>query len=130
LNDKDGQIIPEVHTNNNDYQDVLMNDAVSHCFFVAGDIRNYTGGQLIGELSIIFMIDLTKFTSVTHRGDEEVINEVIVKLEDEPYSFVLERVEIGRSALGTITGDVENDNLQPFFIFAVSGSINYETENC
>lgn len=129
LNEKDGETLPEVF-NGKDYEDVLLNDAVSHCFFLLDENRQFESGRVTATLNIYFLLDLSVISSLTHRADEETLQDIIQLLELEPYGFVLTSFVTGLTALSAFGKDTTNDDLQPFFVVRFEGTIIYEPINC
>lgn len=116
--------IPKVYIGNNEYKDLLLNDKVNaHSFFMIDENSNYEG-FFTHDVSIVFMVDLGEVYAADRGADMKAVDEVCQLLREEPYSFQMEDVKFSPDI------DIEiTDNMRPFFMFQINGTMNYEL-NC
>lgn len=120
--------VPELYLNNGEYKEVFYNDEFSATSFFMADsvfLAN-TGGSgkrnYDPTLNIIFQLDLKQcYPSIAHRADEEAHREVILLLENMPYTYRVNQVVVGISEVYEdlrIT-QVNFDDMHPAHVFKV-----------
>ena len=142
-NNREDGVVPEVFTNNNDYQEVLMDDKFSATsFFLTPDTINWNDeGKLSADVSLIFQVNLKElYPSILHRADEEAHVEVINVLENSynvdsirgittGISNVYEdlRKKFGKSTL-LANEQSQYDDMEPFHVFKVDFNVLYSNK--
>jgi len=85
-NERGDEIIPEVNIGGNEYKEVKFDDTYKvGSYFVVDDINADDMNTAI--IRIVFWGDLSKLSAVTHRGDEEIRQDIVNILKKEPYGF-------------------------------------------
>lgn len=124
---------PEVYDANNEYKEVFFDDNFSATsFFLADNTLNSPDGHLYQtEISIIFQLRLNElYPAITHRADEEAHNEVLVKLENNPWSYTVSQVITGIPQVyeDLNVDKVRYDDMHPKHVFMVKMSIEYSQD--
>ena len=118
-NQKEGSLIPEVYTSNGDYTEVYFNDNYYATSFFLTDDNRVIGDGLSSTVSLIFQIQLDKiYSSVTHRADEEALNEITGYLIDNSRGFDLTNILTGIDNVysGLNLEMPTNTNMSNFFV--------------
>lgn len=128
-NDK---VVPEVYTGAKEYKEVLTNDLKSGISFFF-DSENHTSVnsfEMETELSVVFILNLSRLKGDETRRDSEVQTEVlaeVIKLKQ----FESLKLISGLQALKDFdTSKIKLSDMQPWHIFAITGKIKYNINNC
>tara|TARA_R110002124_G_scaffold283449_2_gene459505 strand:- start:25386 stop:25901 length:516 start_codon:yes stop_codon:yes gene_type:complete len=131
-NQKDNTLIPEVYTSNGNYEEVYFNDNYSATsFFLVDDNRSVEDISLTTNVSIIFQVKLDKlFPSVSHRADEEVVNQItkLINLNSKGFDLTGITQGIDNVYSGLNLDLPTNTDMSNFFV--VKFDMNLQYENC
>jgi len=127
-----GKFVPEIYTGEKNYKEVLTNDLKSgSVFFSDSSKHSFVNSQeMETDLSIIFILNLSKIKGDYTRKDVEVQHEVLVVLQALK-QFEITEITIGINALNEYDiSKIKLSDMQPWHIFAVTGKIKYNINNC
>jgi hypothetical protein len=128
-NEKNGIKIPEIYTSNGEYKNVFYNDNFdATSFFIIDENRDTETVNRV-DLSLIYQVDLTKIKpAITHRADEEVLNEISFYLKRNSYGFDLTNVKTGISNVysGLNLEMPKGDDISNRFVARFDLVTNYE----
>lgn len=130
---KDG-FYPEAYIGNNEYRDVYLNDTVNATiiFIKDGDSEvDEFGAYWTSNVKCVVMVNLKKvYPNITHRADTEAQIEIIKLLQkNKMFSITGTEEEIADIFQGFKIDKIATDNMHPFHIFSVLGSMKYKI-NC
>lgn len=87
---------PEVYVGNNEYNDVYFDDTLAvSSFFSVGEQTNVSKSNVVADVGLIFMINLSQIKPGTNRNDEEARVDVLKLVKAKPYGFTLSGIVIG-----------------------------------
>lgn len=126
--EKDGKTTPNRYVGNNEYEEIFLNDNLSgHFFFTENPTsKKNTSGLLETEVSIIFLVDLSKIKPSTERTDEEVRMEIEQLLWHKKEFEVFEIIR-GQKVLEDFDTDIFD--MQPYCFLKFKGILKYKI-NC
>lgn len=128
----DGKSIPEVYTGEKEYKEVLTNDLKSGVVFFSDSEKHSSvnSQEMETELSIIFILNLSKLKSDQVRSDIEIQHEALVLL-NETKQLSISELSIGLDAMKEFdTSKIKLSDMQPWHIFSIKGKIKYNINNC
>ena len=130
INANEEKKIPESYIGNNEYsRDLFLNDKTSHCLFVVDPSSVVENGIVTANVGIIFCVNIDSVKSYTHRGDEEIRNNVLELFDNEPYGFVVDEILTGvEDSFQEFDYKEFRDDMQPYHIFRINCLVSYETE--
>lgn len=122
---------PEAYIGNNEYRDVYLNDEVNATiiFIKDGDSEvDEFGAYWTSDVKCVVMVNLEKiYPNIAHRADTESQIAVITQLEkNKMFSITGTEEEIADIFQGFKIDKIATDNMQPYHIFAVLGSMKYK----
>lgn len=133
-NDTEKGIIPEKYNNNGDYHEVLFNDDYNATsFFITEDEVDNNNGAFSSDVSIIFQVNLSKvYPSITHRADEEFINDVSLLLKRERFGFEFVNIQTGIDNVYREFNktDIKWDNIGEFFVVRFNLKLGNYSYSC
>lgn len=124
--DSEGNEFDEVFVGANDYRDVRPNDTVKAIsFFKVADVVSISDQIPSTNIDLIFFINLKKaYPTLTHRADENAINEITILLEKYKPSWQLQTIQKGLdNVYENYTKPIAD--LQPFFVCSFSFEVYY-----
>jgi hypothetical protein len=87
-NKKDNGYVAEVYTSGNDYKEVYWNDTLAAISFFGISNNVKRGIKSEADVHLVFFLDLSKAKpGITHRGDEEVRQDVINIIGNTSFGF-------------------------------------------
>ena len=131
LLDKDGLRLPCWFESGKDYTRILYNDnvSVSSLFYI--DDTTATDDFNTVSVKLFFSFDLADFYgSITHRPDEEVLRDIVLILEKEPFDFKLNQIVRNYSSLSDFTVPEKQYNCQDKFTVRFDLELKYNYSNC
>jgi hypothetical protein len=136
-NKKDSGFIAELYTGNNEYKEVYWDDSLKAIsWFGTGskttyDIKNAT------DVHLVFFVNLAKLkSSITHRADEEVRNEIQQLFGNTMFGFSFESIELWlENVLREYPGSRRDNRLiavdmQPVHCFRINLKLLYKPSIC
>lgn len=139
-NKRDGDLLPEVSLNKNEYKEVFMDDNVAvNSFWLVNNTRPYGTNQrqFEHEVSLIFQADLVKLYGQTNRADEEFNMNVIAELEKpNPYMFetdieIIETVDLVYTDLTISPGmkdKIDLDDISSLHVVRFDFTVKYNID--
>jgi hypothetical protein len=132
-NVKKGGIVPEIYTGNNQYVDMFEDDTVdAMSFCVVKDSEPFSDAMFRGTVDIIFSVKLNKlYSTLTHRADETVLNDIMEIMKRNPYGFRPQSVSRGIDNVysGYVFDNKIMNNLQPKFHVKITCELFYQQIN-
>ena len=127
---KSKEILLEAYIGQNEYKDVFTNDSVNaNIFFIEDSAHESKEGILFkAKVKVVFMVDLKKtYPNILHRADLEAQIDA-VKLIRQRSGFQFEGLEKGiKQCLGDFyTEGIKLNDMQPYHVFAITGTISYQ----
>lgn len=127
-----GKAIPEVYTGAKDYKEVLTNDLNNGIVFLTDSSQHTSVNalEMQTDVSVVFILNLSKIKGDFTRQDSEVQTEVLHHL------MALKQFEnlsltIGLDALNEFdTSQIKLSDMQPWHVFSIKGKIKYNINNC
>lgn len=87
-NQTDTGYTPEVYVGNNEYQDVYFDDTVAALsFFGVGEQVSVNKSNIVADVFMVFMVDLSKIKPGANRNDEEARIDVERLIMGKPFGF-------------------------------------------
>ena len=128
--EREGKTTPNRYVGNNEYEEVLLNDNLSgHFFFTENPVsKKNTSGLLETEVSIIFLVDLSKIKPSVERTDEEVRMEIEQILWHKNTQFPITEIVRGQKVLEDF--DSDNFDMQPYCFLKFKGLLKYNINDC
>jgi hypothetical protein len=102
-------------------------DAMSFC--VVKDSEPYSDGMFRGTVDIIFSVKLNKlYSTLTHRADETVLNDIMEIMKRNPYGFRVQSVSRGIDNVysGYVFDNKVISNMQPMFHVKLTCELFYQ----
>lgn len=124
-------LVPEVYTSAQEYKEVLTDDLRNGLvFFSDSDKHVLKGFEMEADVSIIFILNLSKLKGDLTRRDIDLQHEVLeVILKQKIFEF--SELTTGLGALKEFdTSKIQLNNMQPWHIFSITGKIKYNINNC
>lgn len=124
-------LVPEVYTSAQEYKEVLTDDLRNGLVFFSDSEKHVLKGlEMEADLSIIFILNLSKLKGDLTRRDIDVQHEVLeVLLKQKIFEF--SELTTGLGALKEFdTSKIQLSNMQPWHIFSITGKIKYNINNC
>lgn len=133
-----GQIIPEIYTGANEYKDVLFDDTKNvSSFIIINDERPFTPNlsKFTVNLAVIFQAKLDKlFPVITHRADEELIDNVYKTIKNKRWDKELLGVVTGikrvYDSLNIVNPKLPTDDTSNFFVVRFNFRVVYINTKC
>lgn len=128
-NDK---LVPEIYTGSKEYKEVLTNDLKNGIsfFFDSGKHTSVNAIAMETELTVVFILNLSKLKGDLIRRDSDVQIEVLSELM-KLKQFESIELTTGLQALKEFdTSKIKLSDMQPWHIFAIKGNIKYNINNC
>lgn len=133
-NIKDGELIPEIYTDTNEYQEVLFDDYLSAlCWFDVSDTTDsYELGQINQNVGVFFAVNLSDlYPTLSHRAVEEAhlsVQKIILKRAAE---WEITGISTGLAAYGDFATDsLKFQNMQPWHTFRFDCNLRFFLNNC
>lgn len=131
----DGQMFPAWYYGNNEYKDVMYNDAFACCSMFIDDEIHKTDDEMVFTTNVkcVFMVDLSRILpSNTERADAKAQKDVIELLRN--HSFNRYKVKGIEKGIKNVFRGFKTDNLkfvdeQPYHCFAVNLELEYYIED-
>lgn len=128
---------PEIYKGVNEYNDSYFDDTLSgSAFFGLGETTKVTGGDVLANVFIIFMVNLDKIKPGTTRNDEEVRVDVERIANTNIYGFFLTGIITGidqvfkeYSGYKAVKG-IKFRDMQPWHCFRLNFQVNYNIYDC
>jgi len=123
--------IPEAYIGGDEYREVYLNDEVNATIIFIKDENPVTddfGKFWFSDVKCVVMVNLKQaFTNINHRADTEAQIAVIKQLEKNKM-FTITGIEEGIPNIfqGFNFSKITTDDMQPYHIFAVLGSMKYK----
>ena len=131
-NQKENSLIPEVYTANGDYKEVYFNDNYNATsFFLVDDNRTIEDVSATVGVSLIYQVKLDAlYPSVSHRADEEVVNEVTnwINLNNKGFDLTNVITGIANVYSGLNLELPKNTDMSNFFVCRFDMNVKYD--NC
>lgn len=124
-------LVPEVYISAQEYKEVLTDDLRSGVVFFSDSEKHVLKGlEMEADVSIIFILNLSKLKGDLTRRDIDVQHEVLeVLLKQKIFDF--SELTNGLGALKEFdTSKIQLSNMQPWHIFSITGKIKYNINNC
>ena len=120
----------ELDLGDNEYSgDAYINDAkAATSFFYVHDDDDYENHLFKSTVDIIFFVNLTTLlSSITHRADTEVKEDIYELLRREPEGFKIQNCITGIDNVfaGMAISNIKYDDLQPYHIFKYVTNVNH-----
>lgn len=125
-------VIPEVYVNENEYSEVFFDDAYTVSSFWLVDDNTSYDEKATTTISVIFQVLLDEaYPSITHRADEEFINDISNILYDNPYNYEITNIVRGiDNVYSEFNRDqVKWDDISNFFVVRFDLEVTYDY-NC
>lgn len=126
---------PEAYIGNNEYRDLYLNDAVNAtiCFIENEDHdTDEFGVYFTADVKCVVMLNLKNcYPNIAHRADSEAQIDVIKQLEKNKM-FTINGVEKGIQNIfqGFNIDKITTDDMHPYHIFAIVGTMKYKIIDC
>lgn len=127
-----GRLIPEVYTGAKEYKEVLTNDLKNGVsfFFDSGKHTSASSIEMETELTVVFILNLSKLKGDSVRKDSDVQLEVLAELM-KLKQFESIELTAGLQALKDFdTSKIKLSDMQPWHIFSIKGQIKYNINHC
>jgi hypothetical protein len=124
-----GGVIPENYISENEYQEVFMDDNYSLSSFWLVDDNTTIDEFATTTVSVIFQVLLDEvYPTITHRADEEFINEVYNILYNNPYKHELNGVVRGLENVYAEfdTSQVTWDDISEYYVVRFDLEVTYD----
>ena len=129
---KDG-VFPEVYTADRRYVDVYLDSKkLAQVFFLSGDVdQELDEGLYESKLKVVFIVNLDRFNAGVHKGERrDDLAHLQARQVLEQYAYVLEtkalEKTVGAVFSGYDTSKIKFDDMHPFEIFAITGTLTYD----
>ena len=132
-NDVNGTFKPEAFVGGKDYADVFGDDRLDALsFFHVSDTKKINQINFEANVEIYFFVNLSKiYPAIIHRADSEVQMAVEKLFKKEPYSFKMSAIQTGREIFNDFDfSNSDQQNMQPYHIFKIVGTIIFKNLNC
>ena|SRR5690606_2617420 len=127
-----GKLIPEVYTSAKEYKEVLTNDLKNGVsfFFDSGKHTSASSIEMETELTVVFILNLSKLKGDLVRKDSDVQLQVLTELM-KLKQFESIELTTGLQALKDFdTSKIKLSDMQPWHIFSIKGQIKYNINHC
>lgn len=131
-----GGFYPEAYVNDGEYRDLYLNDEVNATICFIEDDKDHTVDDLgqfyFAEGKFVFMVNLKKcYPTINHRADSEAQIDAIAQLKKNKM-FTIEGIQKGLPNIfkGFDISKITTDDMNPFHIFAITGTMKYKLNNC
>lgn len=133
---KEGGAVPEWYNETEgNYKEMYLDSKkeVAFYFIVGENHESEDGSYFTAPLKVVFIFNLSK-VNTPNRADAEAQKIAVSSIKkDVEIAFDINGIEIGIDNVfsGFNTSKIAFDNMQPFHIFSVNGTIGYYlTQNC
>ena len=115
VNLKDGKKDIEHYLKKGEYQSLLFAETNKFFFTAENQLRRTGNKNYETEIDLYFILNLKDITNVNHRGDEEVLKDIINVMDVSPF---LRINTIERHYINVFQNYdyVQNDAIQPYFV--------------
>jgi len=127
---------PEAYVGDGEYRDLYLNDEVNATICFIEDDKDHTiddlGQFYFAEGKFVFMVNLKKcYPTINHRADSESQLDAISQLKKNKM-FTISGIQKGLPNIfkGFNIEKITTDDMQPFHIFAITGTMKYKLNNC
>jgi hypothetical protein len=133
-NDREGKLVDEIYTSNNEYEEVQFDDRRSVvCFFDAnGNLEGLNGNsEMTRNVGIIFAVNISKvYPLLTYRAKEELYRDVRnVILTTQALDIVPAEITPGLNAYGDLSTEVLGQyNMHPWHTFRVDTTMKFNLD--
>lgn len=127
-----GKVVPEIYTGAKEYKEVLTNDLKNGIvfFFDSGKHTMANSIEMQTQLSVVFILNLSKLKGDLTRNDAEVQTEVLAEILRLKQFETIELTS-GIDALNEFDiSKIKLSDMQPWHIFSITGQIKYNINNC
>jgi|SRR5690606_119734 len=127
-----GKYVPEIYTGSKEYKEVLTNDLKNGIsfFFDSGKHTNENVSEMKTELTIVFILNLSRLKGDAVRRDSEVQTEVLSEIIKLRQFESIELISGLESLKEFDTSKIKLSDMQPWHIFSIKGQIKYNINHC
>lgn len=125
----DGGVIPEIYIGENEYKEVFMDDKFDLTSFWLVDDNSTVDEFTTTTVSVVFQALLDElYPTITHRADEEFVNDVYNILYNNPYDYDLTGVVRGVENVYSEfdTSQVTWDDMSEYFVVRFDLEVVYD----
>lgn len=129
-NSREAGVVPEVlRAGSTEYKDVLLDDTfASVCFFDILNTREVANSRASVVVHIYFAVDLVKlYPAVPERATEYAYQDAINIIKKS--AFNITGLVSGTESYSAFQFELEDD-MQPFHLFRIETTLNYNLNNC
>lgn len=127
---------PEAYVGDGEYRELFLNDEVSATICFIEDEKDHTTDDFnefyFADGKFVVMMNLKKcYPNIDHRADQEAQIDVIAHIKRNKM-FEITGVQKGIPDIfkGYNIDKITLDDMQPFHIFAITGTMKYKINNC